>query len=176
MANVSLNIPTLSTDRLQLVPLSFAHSQGMYALWSCPEVCEYSGVVCDYDRNVLPMPAGSDEVSDKIIEFWLRAAADGWGLRWAMVRVEDSRFIGAVGFNSIADCSELAYHLLPDAWGQGYMLEACQAAVNWVEQTYECTSIEAFIEPPNLASIALAQRLGLTANGPVEDGAQRYSS
>lgn len=176
MANVSLNIPSLTTDRLQLVPLSYAHSQGMYQLWSCPEVCEYSGVVCDYDRNVLPMPAGSEEVSDKIIDFWLRAAADGWGLRWAIVLIEDSTFIGAVGFNSLANCSEVAYHLLPDAWGRGYMLEACKAAVSWVGQTYECASIEAFIEPPNQLSIGLALRLGLKANGPVEDGAQRYSN
>lgn len=176
MANMSLNIPALTTDRLQLVPLSFAHSQGMFELWSCPEVCEYSGVVCDYDRNVLPMPAGSDEVSDKIIDFWLHAAADGWGLRWAMIRVEDGAFIGAVGFNSLADCSELAYHLHPDAWGRGYMLEACKAAVSWVEQTYQCTSIEAFIEPENQQSIALALRLGLKASGPVDDGAQRYFS
>ena len=176
MANLLLNIPTLTTTRLRLEPLSFAHSKGMFELWSSPEVCEYSGVVCDYDRNVLPMPAGSEEVSDKIIDFWLRATGEGWGLRWAMLRAEDAAFVGALGFNSLDTCSEIAYHLHPKAWGQGYMQEACNAAMKWVEQVYSCTSIEAFIEPANQKSIALAQRLGMHANGPIEDGAQRYSN
>jgi ribosomal-protein-alanine N-acetyltransferase len=161
---------------LLLEPLGFVHSKGMYALWSSPEVCEHSGVVCDYDRNVLPMPAGSVEVSDKIIDFWLRAAADGWGLRWAILRTDNTAFVGAVGFNSLDSCSELAYHLHPNAWGQGYMGEACEAAMTWVEETVYCSAIEAFIEPANQNSIALARRLGLQADGPVSDGVQRYLS
>lgn len=176
MTQPSLQIPSLETARLRLEPLGFAHSAGMYSLWSSQEVCEYSGVVSDYERNVLPMPAGSPEVSDKIIDFWVRAAADGWGLRWAMLRSQDAAFVGAVGFNSLGACSELAYHLDPKAWGQGYMLEACVAAIAWVQQTHACTQIEAFIEPENQRSIALAQRLQLVADGPVRECAQRYLS
>ena len=84
MAQAPVEIPRLHTARLHLEPMGFQYTQGMFALWSSPEVCEYSGAVSDYERNLLPMPAGSPEVSDKIIDFWVRAAVDGWGFRWAI--------------------------------------------------------------------------------------------
>jgi len=56
------------------------------------------------------------------------------------------------------------------------MQEACEAAIVWVQQSYACTSVEAFVEPQNQRSIALALRLGMQASGALdeEDGAQRY--
>ena len=176
MAQAPVEIPRLQTARLHLEPMGFQHTQGMFALWSSPEVCEYSGAVSDYERNLLPMPAGSPEVSDKIIDFWVRAAVDGWGFRWAILRADNAEFIGALGFNALGACSELAYHLHPSAWGQGFMSEACKAAVAWVEQSYGCAQIEAFIHPDNLGSIALAERLGLSPDGSRSEGALRYLS
>ncbi|MEQ9142939.1 MAG: hypothetical protein RLO08_01140 [Parvibaculaceae bacterium] len=81
MTAPSLSIPLLTTDRLRFVPLSFDHSDGMFRLWSHPDVCRYAGPVSDYDGNALSMPAAAPAVSDKIIDFWLRAGADGWGFR-----------------------------------------------------------------------------------------------
>ncbi len=169
-----LNIPTLATDRLVLEPLSSKHSAGMFELWSDPAVCEYSGTVTDYDRNVIPMPARTRHDSDRIVDFWRRAAADGWGLRWAVLLAEQQHaFAGTVGFNSITACAEIAYHLLPTHWGNGLMTEAAVAAMDW-SRAMGAREIEAFVEPANTASIALAQRLGMTATGEFSDGAQRY--
>lgn len=176
----AINIPELTTQRLELKPLDCCHSQGMFALWSSDAVCRYSGTVTDYQRNQLEMPATSSQTSDRIIDFWQRAAGDGWGFRWAVLL--GSEFIGTVGFNSLKLCSEIAYHLVPTYWGCGYMREAAQAAIDWRTKgglpeginTKEDYSFEAFIEPNNQASIALALRLGFQPTEEVHEGARRY--
>lgn len=169
-----MDIPTLETRRLKLVPLDASHSAGMFRLWSDPDVCRYSGVVTDRHGTIIEMPAASAHESNRIIEFWLDAAADGWGFRWAVViSGSEEAFAGTVGFNSLTACSELAYHLLPEFWGHGIMAQACRTAIGW-RCSRECSEIEAFIEPGNRASIALALRLGMEATDTFYEGAQRY--
>lgn len=168
-----ISIPVLKTVRLQLEPLSMQHSEGMFKLWSDPAVCEFSGVVTDYDQNVIPMPASSQSESDRVIDFWLKAAKDGWGFRWAVIDKETNSFTGTIGFNSVTACAEIAFHLIRDYWGQGIMSEAGKAAIDWCGQSGR-TEIEAFIEPDNKGSIALSERLGLTATDVFSEGAQRY--
>ena len=174
MASKPLSIPPLTTDRLSLVPLSFAHSDMMFTLWSNPDVCRYSGVVSDYEGNQLPMPAATIAVSDKIIDFWQRACADGWGFRWAILDRETDIPIGIVGFNALGPSSEIAYHLHPAHWGKGFMFEACHAAVDWRLVRGDCMELEAFIDPANERSISLAERLGLCGTDIVVEGARRY--
>jgi ribosomal-protein-alanine N-acetyltransferase len=169
-----LDVPRLETERLSLEPLSMEYSQGMFELWSDPAVCEYSGIVRDFARNVIPMPARTRDASNKIIDFWLRAAIDGWGFRWAIVLSDPAEtFAGTVGFNSLMNCSEIAYHLLPAHWGKGLMTDACRAAIEW-SRANGADEIEAFIEPDNGPSIALAKRLGMVATGELSDGCERF--
>ncbi len=169
-----LPLPTLATERLSLVPLAQPHSRLMFELWSHPEVCRYSGIVSDYEGNQLPMPAATPAVSDKIIDFWQRAGADGWGFRWAIVERETDVPIGIVGFNALGPTSEIAYHLHPAHWGKGFMFEAVTAAVDWRLARGGCADLEAFIDPANERSIALAERLRLCGTDIVVEGARRY--
>ncbi len=169
-----LTIPTLVTERLKMEPLTLAHSQGMYDLWADASVCKYSGPVTDYRGNVIDTPVASHNESDLIIDFWQRAVADGWGLRWAILSLdEDDAFIGTVGFNSLTACTEIAFHLLPQHRGQGFMTEASEAAIDW-RRGIGATEIEAFIEPENISAIALARRLGMKATDAVVERARRH--
>ena len=84
-----LQIPTLETARLRLEPLSAAHSSGMFALWSRPEVCRHSGPAIDADGLPINLPATSPGESDRIIAFFVRRAAAGLGLRWALMTRSD---------------------------------------------------------------------------------------
>ena len=86
---MNIQIPTLQTERLRLEPLAMSHSCGVFELWSDPNVCRYSGIVRDYAGEIIPMPAASREDSDRIIDFWIRAAEDGWGFRWAILMSEE---------------------------------------------------------------------------------------
>lgn len=173
MNSTSLHIPTLATEKLKLEPLSLLHSSGMFNMWRHSAVQEYSGIAVDKDRNEISMPAKTHEDSDRLIGFWLKAAQDGWGLRWAIILVEEDTFVGHIGFNSLSTCSEIAYHLNPEYWGKGIMTEAANAAIRW-RHDHGATEIEAFIDPKNAGSIALALRLGMNETEVFSEGAQRY--
>ena len=85
-----------------------------------------------------------------------------------MLDTADNRFMGAVGFNHLRPTAELAYHLHPDAWGLGLMREAAQAALHWLVEATEVRDVVAHIEPANLASTRLADRLGLRRFGETD--------
>lgn len=174
--SAALTIPTLRSARLVMTPLSPAHSAGMFDLWSREEVCRYSGPACDHERQPIELPARAPTDSDKIIDFFVRSAADGTRFRWALQIQAEGTFVGIAGFNQLGPCSEYAYHLHPRFWGQGLMSEASLLAMDWLRSRPECTEVEAFIEPANLASIKLATRLGLLPTGEVCDGAARYAA
>lgn len=170
----ALAVPTLRSQRLILEPLSGAHSAGMFALWSRPEVCQFSGGARDLDGRPIPLPARTPEDSDRIIAYFAHGAARGARFRWAMLTRDHRGFVGAIGFNALGACSELAYHLRPDYWGQGLMTEAAVLALNWLRQRPGAVEAEAFIEPANNRSVRLIERLGLAATGETVDGADRY--
>ena len=181
-----MQLPILQTERIVLEPLTHAHSEGMFALWSAPEVCAFSGRAFDVRGVEIQLPAQSARDSDRIIEFFQAMQAGGTGCRWAMrsrvVAVPDgaagSAFMGALGFNALGACAELAYHLHPRFWGHGLMQEACSATLAWVAERVDAQTVEAFIERDNLASLQLALRLGFLAapvgrNNAAKDHAQK---
>lgn len=172
-----LRAPVLRTARLVLEPFADtpAHSAGMFALWSQAAVCRHAGPAFDAEGRPIPLPARTAADSDRILAFFIRRAAQGLGLRWAMRETgAQAAFLGAVGFNHLSPRAELAYHLHPQHWGRGLMTEAAQAALAWRQADYGPAEVEAFIAPDNAPSIRLAQRLGFRATGEVKDGAGRY--
>jgi len=150
-----------------------AHSAGMFEMWRNASVQQYSGPAQDEHGAVISLPASTSGDSDRLISFWLKAASDGWGFRWAMHLCDADQFVGHIGFNSLLECSEIAYHMNPRFWGQGLMSEAAVAAIAW-RRAGGASQIEAFIEPNNTPSIALALRLGMTATSEYSEGARRY--
>lgn len=169
-------VPTIETQRYSLTPLTMRFSEGMYKLWSSPEVGKYSGEADDFNGQPIPIPVTSPEESDKIIDSFSRHQNEtGRGFRWAVTSKDLTEFFGIVGYNSLGPCSEIAYHLHPDYWGRGIMTEACLAAIGWAKNKQPCSEVEAFIESENTGSIALANRLSFKPTGIVRDGAQRYS-
>ncbi|MEQ1864622.1 MAG: GNAT family N-acetyltransferase [Micropepsaceae bacterium] len=170
----SLTVPTLMSERLTLEPLTRAHSDGMFVLWSDVEACRYSGPAHDMSGVPITLPARVPADSDRIIDFFLHGAAAGERFRWAVLTRAERQFIGAAGFNALGACSEYAYHLIPAFWGHGYMAEASLAALRWLRGEPHRECVEAFIAPDNVASIKLATRLGFRASGSAVDGADRY--
>lgn len=169
-----MHVPTLHTERLRLVPLTFAHSGGMFRLWREPEVCRFSGPAADADGQPIALPARSPADSDGIIAFFLAHQRAGLGFRWAVLRNEDGTFLGALGFNSLTPCAELAFHLHPGEWGNGYMREAGSAALAWLRGLRGVQEVEAWADAGNAASHGLLARLGFVGTHALRDGAQRF--
>ena len=176
MGEAELVVPVLTTARLVMEPLSMAHGAGMFALFSDPEVCRFSGRARDAGGHEIVLPVVERADSDRIIGLFLEGAAQGGWFRWAMVRRGDGRFMGAVGFNRLGEVSEIAYHLLPEFWGGGLMREAAEAALGWVRGWPGVRVVEAQIQAGNTRSIAMAEYLGFHVAGQDGEGRLRYTA
>jgi RimJ/RimL family protein N-acetyltransferase len=62
--------------------------------------------------------------------------------------------------------NEIGYAFHPDAWGQGYTVEAGVAARDWAFETLGWDDVIHCIDPGNVASQKVAMRLGSTKRGP----------
>ncbi len=62
--------------------------------------------------------------------------------------------------------TEVGWGLLPDVHGRGYGLEAATAAIDWAFDTLGWTHVIHCIDPANVPSERLAERLGSTLRGP----------
>lgn len=62
--------------------------------------------------------------------------------------------------------NEVGWSFHPDAWGRGYATEAAQAAIDWAFGTLRWTEMIHCIDPANIPSQKLAQRLGSRKHGP----------
>lgn len=74
----------------------------------------------------------------------------------------NGRAIGKAGFWKLPD---VGYILHPDAWGQGLAAEAVGAVIDHVFAKRLTEIVTADVDPHNMASIRLLERLGFTRTG-----------
>ncbi|MGW2648644.1 GNAT family N-acetyltransferase [Streptomyces sp. NPDC001393] len=84
---------------------------------------------------------------------------------FALVRHEDGRAIGAMGFHGVPDEDgrvEIGYDLVESARGQGYATEALRALADWALARDDVSSLFATVGRNNTASQAVVTRAGFT--------------
>ncbi|WP_206315429.1 GNAT family N-acetyltransferase [Streptomyces sp. C1-2] len=87
-----------------------------------------------------------------------------WGM-FALVRREDGRAVGAMGFHGPPDEEgrvEVGYDLAPSARGHGYATEALRALASWAAAREDVRTVFAKTAPANTASQAVLTRAGFT--------------
>ncbi|MFJ4360599.1 GNAT family N-acetyltransferase [Streptomyces massasporeus] len=87
-----------------------------------------------------------------------------WGM-YVLVRREDERAIGAMGFHSVPDEAgrvEVGYDLVDGARGHGYATEALRALSSWALGRPEVRTVVANVERDNLPSQNVLTRAGFT--------------
>ena len=107
------------------------------------------------------------ERSDQLMDRWQEHIdRRGWGF-WAVERVLDGAFIGAVGIGNIlldvpfAPAVEIGWRLLPCYWRKGYASEAAREALRIGFDEVRLDEIVAFTLPVNMASRGVMERLGM---------------
>lgn len=75
---------------------------------------------------------------------------------WALVRREDGILIGKAGLTD----GELGYHIYKPYRRQGYALEACHEIIKYGFEALELNEIRLITKTSNMASIALAEKMG----------------
>jgi RimJ/RimL family protein N-acetyltransferase len=153
---VSTRMIIAETERLLLRPFHAVDDEAMLRIFGDPEVMRFGSGTKD-----LPW-----------IRDWLvRCLADyharwGFGL-WAVVHKSQGAVIGYSGLSRFADVggqpeTEIGYRLARDFWGQGLATEAATAVRYYAFGTLNLSRLIALIDPRNLASIRVAQKVGLT--------------
>jgi len=114
----------------------------------------------------------------------LGRSADGrqqW-LNW-IVRLNSGRCAGFVQATIYPGrTGDFAFAFAPTYWGRGVAFEACQAAIPSLARDFGARALFATVDPRNLRSISLVQRLGFEEalaedypHGEVEPGDRVFS-
>ncbi|BBH18141.1 hypothetical protein Back2_24280 [Nocardioides baekrokdamisoli] len=140
----------LRTDRLILRPTTMDDVEALLSWQSLPDVCTY-----------LPYaPRTRAEVAAKVGTY------DGG--QWVIERLDGSAIGEVMVFRSGTDL-DLGYVLHPTAWGSGYATEAARAAVAWAWEAYPDDRVVAIIDPANVSSRRVLERVGFVEVGTGDD-------
>lgn len=152
-----MTIPVLETERLILREHREGDFQPFFEMWA--------------DESVVRYITGKAFTEEESWSRYLRNIGSwdalGFGF-WAVEEKATRRFIGQIGYveayRAIAPplkgVPEIGWSLTPDTHGKGYALEGARAAVAWGEKHFGGKPIRCIIDPGNVASLKLAEKLG----------------
>ena len=159
----------LRTQRLRLRTFTEADLPLYAALNADPPVAEMLGG---------PLTrAESDSIAEWANERW---AQERLGLL-AVERLADGAFLGMCGLHHLKDRPadvEIGWRLAHEHWGHGYATEAARA---WLAYGFETLGLERIIsvtDEPNVRSLAVMRRLGLTflENDRIQDNGMWFDA
>ena len=148
----------LETERLRLRFFTHDDLQVMFVLGTDPDVIKYADTPCkDLDEARQRLEQGPLYDYKKY----------GYG-RFAVELKETGRVIGFCGIKYLPeiDLPELGYRYLKQYWGRGIGTEAASVCVEFARDDLKIRKLIALIMPENIASIKLAEKLGM-ARGPL---------
>ncbi len=154
---------------MRLTPWTDAHEALLAHLASLPEVVRYIG-----DRSLWSAQRVA-EVSAANTRHWQE---HGFGWRVATLE-ETGEAIGFIALNFAgadsgiaADDYEIGWWLAPMAWGRGLAREGAGAVRDEAFTRLDAPSVVARIAPDNVASLGVAEAIGLTR---ARDGTGRFA-
>lgn len=154
----SETLPIITTPRLVLRWIYEDDSDGLYEIFSNPQVMRYWSTVplpnreaaAELQREI----AGGNE-SDQMY-------------KWGLALRDSNTIVGTTTlFNLNLDNgrAEIGYALGQAYWGKGYMNEALKALLSYAFEVMDLRRLEADVDPRNVASIRTLERLGFQREG-----------
>ncbi|MDR2274748.1 MAG: GNAT family N-acetyltransferase [Sphingobacterium sp.] len=160
---ITHTFPILSSERLYLRPIQDSDATALFSYFSKEEVTLY------FD---LPTFQHINEAY-ALIKTWQDNFIKKEAIRWAIcLKDNPDQLIGSCGFHNFSTehfRAEIGYELHPDFWQQGLMTEAISTIISFGFENYKLNRIEAFIDPDNLASRRLLEKMTLTSEGILHD-------
>jgi [ribosomal protein S5]-alanine N-acetyltransferase len=137
--------PLLESERLIFRALNINDASGIQELRGNPKTMEYIP---------RPLVTNSNEALEHIKMIQDKIDTNE-GINWAITEKGNDSFIGLIGHYRIKPehfrC-EIGYMLLPEYQNKGYISEAIKIVLDYGFNTMQMHSIEAIIDPRNLAS------------------------
>jgi len=149
--------PSIETARLVMRPPIEADLDAFAELLGNPESAAFFG-------GPVPRAAAWRSMATMTGAWSLR----GFGM-FSVVERASGRCIGRLGPWQPEGWpgTEVGWGLIREAWGKGYATEGATAAIDWAFEALGWTDVIHTIAPGNMASIAVAKRLGSERRGPV---------
>jgi ribosomal-protein-alanine N-acetyltransferase len=148
----------LRTTRLQFHHWQAQHLDDALALWSNVEVMAKLGGPLSPGDIAARLQREIDSQAQHQLQYW------------RLTTVSESRFIGCCGLK-LTDLEnqsrvvEMGFHLLPQAWGQGYATEASRAALRYAFDELAAPAVYSGHHPENAASQNVLAKLGFERIG-----------
>ena len=146
----ALETVELVSPRLVMRPLTQAHLPAMLELYRDPEVVRFL------------LPLDEDAHRRRLEDSENSWATRGYG-RAAVYERTSGVFLGRSGLQYWPEFDEVevAWAFRREVWGHGYATEAARAWLEWGLDHLDVAYITANIHPKNVASLAVARRLGM---------------
>jgi [ribosomal protein S5]-alanine N-acetyltransferase len=148
----------IDTARLRLRPLRSDDASVFFAMWSDQEAVRYFSFA----------PMQNIEQAHARVAEKLQSASEGKSVIGVLESRDTGEVLGDCAlFNGVSHSrrAEIGYCLARKHWGQGYMVEAADALLEHGFKQAGLNRIEADIDPRNLPSIRLVERLGFKREG-----------
>jgi len=148
----------LETERLHLRLFTPDDVQIMYELCTDPEVIKYA------DTPVKDMQEAKQRLEQGPLADYQKY---GYG-RFAVELKSTGKVIGFCGIKYLPkiELPEVGFRYLKEYWGRGIGTEAALACVDFARSDLKISKLVALIMPENIASIKLAEKLGMR-KGPL---------
>ena len=162
---LSLNFnpfPNLESKRLIFRSVEESDVHEVFLLRSNPETMKY-----------IPRPLAKNQ-NDALehIQMIRTTIQKNEGINWAVCLKEKKSMIGVAGFYRLSLQNyrgELGYMLLPEYHNQGFVTETIRTLLEYAFHTLQFHSIEAIIDPENIASERVLQKNGFTKEAHIKE-------
>ena len=149
-----MNLKTLETDRLTLRPMKEEDAPFILELLNDPAFIQNIG-----DRKVRTLDGAKAYISNGPVASYEK---NGFGLYLVELREtgESMGMCGLIHRSTLRDV-DIGYAFLPRYWSKGYAFEAAQAMKQYAQEMLGLKRLVAIVDPENLASIHLLEKLGM---------------
>jgi [ribosomal protein S5]-alanine N-acetyltransferase len=154
--------PIMDSERLYFRSFHEDDVHEVFAMRSDKEVMKY-----------IPRPLAKN-ISDALdhIKMVKETIEKKEGINWAITLKGQSQLIGIIGIYRIKNedhRGELGYILLPEYHNKGYISEAIQTVLTYAFETIGFHSLEAIIDPANIASERVLIKNGFVKEGHIKE-------
>ncbi|MGE0682995.1 MAG: GNAT family N-acetyltransferase [Candidatus Binatia bacterium] len=150
-----MSFPRLITARLRFQPFTLDDVDALHHLWTDPDVRRYL-----WDDKII-----SHETAEEVVRASLFSFQEHRFGFWTLRSLENEAIIiGFCGLRFFADLPEIEilYGVTPEHWGQGLATEAAKAVLRYGFEELQLPKIWGGADAPNVASIRVLQKLGMT--------------
>lgn len=160
MDHIRMEFPTLQTERVFLRILDLQDAEEVFEHFSDEEVTRFMDIE----------PCKDPKEAEEIIQYHI----NDLGCRWGMFDNDRNVLMGTCGYHYLRKeqnefTAEIGFDLSHAYWGKGYMYEVLKKVISFGFSEMGLTKIDATVEPANIRSITLMERLGFDREPELQD-------